>query len=189
MKNRKAKKFGTSGVNQIPVSPIDALVRKLDLLSCEMESRWGMGVLHGLCTAETSAKFMRVKFKLDEAIQTGDYDLVKQHSENLAKGWLKMESEALAAGHAQHPEAWYVASPAADGVEYIICKHRADTARMVALFPAKASSIYALEDIAKIIDRESLINHLSNPVDDKFTEIMKRVTKDDGKPLNDVIPF
>lgn len=190
MKNKKAKKFGSSGLNNIPVSPIDALVKKLDLLSCEMEARWGVGVLHGLCEPETSAKWMRVKFKLDEALLVGDYDLVKQHSENLAKGWLKMEAEAVQAGHDQHVEAWYVASPNANGLEYVVCRHRADTARVVAMYPEKASSVYSLEDIARMIERESLPNHMTKPEEDKFTQILAR--KDNpqkSERLNDEIPW
>ena len=86
----KSKRTGSTNLNQQPISPIDALLRQLDVVAVEMETSWGSGVLHALCTPETSAKFMRVKDALDQAIQGGDYDNVKAKSESLNRGWKKM---------------------------------------------------------------------------------------------------
>jgi hypothetical protein len=189
IKNKKAKKHGITNLTSQPINPIDALVRKLDLVSCEMETIWGAGVLHSLCTSETSAKFMVVKNRLDQSIKENDYDTVKRDSEILMRGWNKMEAEAREAGHKPHgvDSVWYVSSQ--NGLEYIVCKHELDSARLVAAYPKKASSVYTLADIAKMIERESLPNNLSG---DKDTFIKNMIEKKDlgfYKVPNDEIPF
>lgn len=152
MKNR----YGSTRLSETPINPIDALVRSLDLVAVEMETRWGKGVLFSLCNPETAAKFIRVKESLDQAIATGDYDVVKQKSESLKRGWQLMNDEAIANGHKTHPtDIWYVCSPE-KGIEYIVCKHEIDSSRIAAIWPNKASSIYTLADIARMIERQSL---------------------------------
>ena len=141
---------------ETPVSPIDALVRKLDLVAHEMEAKYGAGVLPSICTPETAAKWVRVNDALSDAIGNGDYDTVKAKTESLARGWLKMEEEAKASGYLKMVEAWYVTSPQAQGIEYIVVKNRIDAAIVVAQNPSKAACVYALEDIANLIDKASL---------------------------------
>jgi hypothetical protein len=181
------KRTGTTNLNEQPVSPLDALVRKLDLVAVEMETKWGYGVLHGLCNAETSAKFMKVKLALDDAIRIGDYDLVKAKSESLIRGWQKMEEEAIANGHKTHPtDIWYVCSPE-EGIEYIVCKHEGDSARIAAIWPDRASVIYTLADIARMIENGSLTK-----LGDKMKGCPEKVEKPKswvGELLEDSIPF
>jgi hypothetical protein len=189
IKNRKAKKHGISNLAAQPVNPVDALVRKLDLVSCEMETIWGAGVLHSLCTPETSAKFMVVKDRLDQSIQGNDYDTVKRDSEILIRGWQKIDAEAREAGHKPHgvDTVWYVAGK--DGLEYIICKHELDSARLVAAHPDKASSVYTLADIAKMIERESLPNNLSGDKDTFLKKMMEKKDLVNYQVPIDEIPF
>lgn len=191
MKNKKAKTFGSKNMATIPVSPIDALIKKLDVVACEMETKWGTGVLHALCTPETSAKFIKVAHRLDDAIASGDYDHVKRESEILMRGWKKMEEEAIAAGHGSFPKdrVWYVSHPDAElKIDYIICQHDVDARRLAAMYPQKASSIFTLKDVAEMIKRESLPENLSRDKNDQLKRIF------DNKPvmadlINDEIPF
>ena len=127
--------------------------------------------------------------KLDLAIQSGDYDDVKKRSEVLARGWLKMEEETLAAGHKPHgvDTVWYVAGK--DGLEYIVCKHELDSARLVAAHPDKASSVYTLADIAKMIERESLPNNMTQDSDTFLKRMFEKKAVDNSPMESDEIPF
>lgn len=186
---KKTEKKSLTKFNEQPVSPVDALVRKLDMVAHDMETRWGSGVLHNLCASETSAKFMRVKLALDDAIQGGDYDTVKAKSESLIRGWLKMEQEAKDGGYLKTVEAWYVCDKS--GIEYIVCKHEGDTARMAALYPSRASAIYSLADIARMIENGSVVNCVKPEIKLYEAEI-KQAQNAKGwasEMLQDVVPF
>src|SRR5665213_3354910 len=115
------KKFTRKSVtklDQFPVSPIDAVLKKLDLVAAELETLWGAGVLQNLATPDTVARWLRVKVALDDAITGGDYDTIKAKSESLIRGWQKLEAEAIDAGHDQgkmRDRVWLVCSPEAEG--------------------------------------------------------------------------
>lgn len=190
---RKSKKVGVTKADCIPVSPLDALVRKLDLVACELETRWGYGVLHSLAGSDTAAKWVKVKDKLDDAILGGDYDTVKKYSEMLIRGWEALERETLEAGHKPHgvDTVWFVASPNS-GIEYIICKNDLDAARLVVQWPEKASSVYRLGDLAKMIEAGSLPQNLSKE-DPFMVQIMasrEKLMKRASEPMeSDTIPI
>lgn len=182
----KSSKKSLTKLNEMPISPVDALVRKLDIVALEMETKWGRGVLHGLCTPETSAKFMRVKLALDDAISGGDYDTVKAKSESLIRGWQMMEKEAIEAGHKKGhvTDIWFCCSPQM-GIEYIICKNEMDASRMVAQYPQRASAIHTLADIAKMIEDGSVVN-LEKPRKEELVQKAKSWTEE---LLQDRVPF
>lgn len=182
MKNRKS----ISRFNEQPVSPLDAIIRKLDVVAVDMEAKWGSGVLHGLCTADTSAKFMRVKLALDDAISGGDYDTVKSKSESLIRGWQQMEREAIEAGHkiGHIADIWFCCSPKM-GIEYIICKNEMDASRMVAQYPHRASAVFTLAEVAKMIESGSVVN-LDQPRKD---EIITKSKSWAEEVLGDEVPW
>ena len=185
--SKKIRKAATS-LAETPVSPIDALCKKLDECAYDMETRWGRGVLQSLCTSETSAKWCRVSNKVDTAIQGGDYDTVKSSTESLIRGWKKMEEEAISMGYStkMHGQVWFVCSPEAEGIEYIVCKNELDSARMAALYPAKASSIYTLKDIARMIDAQS-VTKMPKKEREYFTKVNEKMTTEEF--LSDSIPL
>ena len=184
--NTKSKRTGLTKFNEQPISPVDALVRKLDLVALDMETRWGAGVLHSLCTPETSAKFMRVKEALDEAIRGGDYDTVKAKSESLIRGWQKMESEAIEAGHkiGHVTDIWFCCSPNS-GIEYIFCKNELDSSRMAAQYPSRVSAIYTFADIARMIEAGSVVN-IAGP---RKQEVLTKVKSWSEELLSDEVPW
>lgn len=188
---KKLKKLSVSKANEQPASPIDALVRKLDLVAHDAEIAWGQGVLYGLCNPETAAKFMRVKAALDEAIQGGDYDTVKQKSESLIRGWQAMENEAIQAGHEKGhiTNICYVASP--NGIEYILCKNDLDASRAMVQHPDKASAIFTFAQIAEMLENGSLKVFMEPDKENlkKVIGFSKPVLNDIDKVLNDKIPF
>lgn len=180
------KKISNSRFDEMPQNPLDALIRRLDLVAHEMETSWGRGVLHGLCTPETSARFMRVKLALDDAIAGGDYDTVKAKSESLIRGWQALEKEAIEAGHKKGhvTNIWFCASPQS-GIEYIICKNELDSARMAAQWPEKASAIFTLADIVRMIENGSVVN-----IEGKAKEhIVQKAKTWSEELLDDRVPF
>jgi len=184
-KNPMTKRKATTALNVTPISPIDRVVKELDMVACEMETRWGSGTLPQLAAPDTCAKFLRAMKRFDDALESKDYDTVKAAVENLIKGWRKLEQEALAAGHSAQPNAWYVTSPEANGVEYIVAKNELDASLLAARFPTKASSIYTLQQIAALIDSQS-VTKLTPREKSYFRDMAKK----NSDPLpNDEIPW
>jgi len=184
----KSKRNGSTKLDQMPISPLDTLLKKLDLVAHEMEVKWGAGVLQNLATPDTTAKWMRVKDKLDEAIQGGDYDTVKAKVESMIKGWQQLEREALEAGHDQgkmKDQVWMVVSPEAEGIEYIVCKHELDAARMAAQYPAKANVIYTLVQIAKLLDAQSVVKLPAK----ELISMFGKTEKSFSAMIGDSVPF
>lgn len=181
---KKSTRKATTKFDQTPINPIDRILKDLDVVACEMETKYGAGILPNLCAPETSAKFLRVKDALDEAIQSGDYDTVKQKVESLKRGWLKMEQEAKDSGNLEQIEAWYVFDNG--GIEYIVCKHEGDAARMAALHPSKANVIYSLADVARMIQQGSVVNFTKREVDTFKAEIARPSI---GQIIDDEIPY
>ena len=184
----KSKRSSKSGLAEMPISPIDRLLKSLDLVAHEMEVKWGAGVLQNLATPDTTAKWLRVKDKLDEAIQGGDYDTVKTKVESLIRGWQLLEREALEAGHDQgkmRDQVWMVVSPESEGIEYVVCKHELDAARMAAQYPAKANVIYTLTQIAKLLDAQSVVKLPPRELSSMFGKTEKPFSQ----ILDDEIPF
>ena len=182
-----SKRKALTNMAEMPLSPIDALLKKLDLLMVEMESKYGAGLLPTLCSKETAAKFIRVNSSLDAAIKSNDYDTVLLKVESLKKGWLKMEQEAKESGMLKPVEAWYVCSPE-DGIEYIICKHEKDSSLIVAQNPSKASCVYTLSDIATMIENAS-VTRLTPKERQYFKDEAKKSKTAFENYLNDEIPF
>lgn len=180
---KKRSKRAATNLAETPINPLDALVKRLDMVAVEMESKWGSGCLQTLCSPETAAKFMRGSEKLDKAIEQGDYDTVKYAAENLAKGWLKMDQEAI---ELNRPVAqiWYVASPADNEIEYIICRHELDSARIVANEPHRANMVYTLAQVAIMIDNGSV--GLKMRLEPKHVERLKSASEE---LLGDYVPF
>lgn len=180
-----AKRKAVTKLDNIPVSPIDALCKRLDEVASRLETIWGAGVLHTLATPETSAKWCRVRDRFDAAIASGDYDAVKQTSESLTRGWLKLEEEAIAAGHDRERykgQVWYVCDKG--DIEYCVVQNELDAARLAALHPNKASSIYTLQDIVRMIEKNSVVN-LPKEEAKYFNDKAQSLSE----ILNDKIPF
>ncbi len=184
-KGKKHTKRSASRFNETPVNPIDAVIKKLDLVACEMEAKYGAGILPNLCTPETASKFMRINGELGDAIQAGDYDKVVVKTDSLIRGWKRMETEARDSGNLNQIEAWYVSDKG--GIEYIVVKHERDSARMAALYPSRASAIYTFSDIAKMIESGSVVNCVV-PETKLFSEIVKKQSWSE-ELLEDRVPF
>lgn len=185
---KKPPRMAASKLDGIPTSPIDALLKRLDALAAELETRWGAGVLINLVTPETAAKWIRAKEGLDAAIQSQDYDAVKVRMENLMKGWQRLEQEAIESGHEQgkfKEQVWCVASPEANGIEYFVAKNELDAARFVAAFPSKANVTYTLAQIAKLLDAQSVVKLPAKELNAMF----KKTEKPFSEALGDSIPF
>ena len=188
--SKKIKPRSLTKINETPVSPIDALVRQLDIIAHEMELKWGQGCLFGFCKPETAAKFIKVKNALDQAIQIGDYDLVAQKVQSLTKGWHLMEQEALEqeAKKKLMEGVSYVVAPHT-GIEYIVVKNDLMAGRVMALYPNKASAIFTLDQVAEMIEKNSFLK----PELEKeyFNEKIKesKLPKETERLLEDSIPF
>jgi hypothetical protein len=184
---KKVKKLAASDMAEMPISPIDALLKKLDQVAYDLETLWGAGVLQNLATPDTAARWLRVKVALDKAIEGGDYDTIKAKSESLIRGWQKLEAEAIEAGHDQtrmRGKVWVACSPD-NGIEYIICKHELDAARMAALEPQHANVIYTLPQIAKLLDAQSVVNMPKS----HLASIFGKTEKPFSEILEDEIPW
>lgn len=184
MKKSSKSQKSTSGIGRTPISPVDMLIQRLDMVAHEMESKWGAGVLTSLCAPDTSARFLRVAEKLNAAIPENDYDTIKDLTEKLQRGWRKMEAETEEAGHRHDNigQVWY----ASDGgdIEYIICKSPLDAVRIARQMPDKAAMVFALPDIARILKQGAVVNMPTR----EHMDIVKKA-KYDGILPNDDIPF
>lgn len=180
-------KKSSTRLNQIPISPLDALLHRLDEVAFGMEQRWGAGCLTSLCKPETAAKWVRVKEALDQAILGGDYDTVKAKSESLARGWKLMEQEAIEAGHnLPITGIWYVTLE--NGIQYAFAENELKAAQLVARNPAMASSVFTLEHIAEMLSKGS-VDMLNAAHERYLTEEIKQRKIPMGKIIEDEIPF
>ncbi len=183
---KPTRRKASSGLAESPIGPIDALLKSLDLVAANMEAKYGAGILPTLCTPETAGKFIKVNAALTDAIQSGDYDTVKAKVESLKRGWLKLEEEAIASGYLKTIEAWYVVSPN-DGVEYAFVRNEADAAILAAQMPKKASSIFTLADLARMLENGS-VTRLTKPEKNYFGKVLKEQSETEEK-LDDEIGF
>lgn len=148
---------------------INRWIDRLDEVARSVESRWGIDRLHKLVSPETQVKWERHVSKLNDAILSHDLTAVADLVQGAIRGYAALEKEAVNLGAAKnHPDVWDVRSD--DGTHYRICKTRTD-----ANFWANQPNVivYALEEVARILDASQLKNQAS------FKEVKKHTNKTD----------
>jgi len=93
---------------------------RLDAVTREYESRWGVARLDKLVSTATNEKWQRQWAKISAAIMANDHVTLAGLVGGTVRGWVALEQEAVALGHKpQERDLWYVS---VDGVEYVIAK-------------------------------------------------------------------
>lgn len=167
-----------------PLSPLDALVYRLDAVAYEIEAKWGTDVIWQLADATLAGKFMRALDKLDEAIKADDYDATSTNVDNCIKGWRAMDASATKNGYVpDSAKCRKVKSPG--GVYYVFCATDLESAQHVASNPVDAPITFSLGQAAAALERMSVLYNQSN-------EAIRGITDDAPKlkPIGrDEIPF
>jgi hypothetical protein len=91
---------------------IQALVQSVDLLTDQMERKWGVGRLRLLVEDALRERFDRQWRKWQAAYAAQDIEAVRAHSEAMRRAWAALDQAATVAGHQPlAPEVWETRMP------------------------------------------------------------------------------
>jgi hypothetical protein len=125
-----------------------AYIDGADQVAVEMESKWGVGRLRLLVTAELTEKFDRQRYLYNQAIWHGDLEAVRREAARMATAWRALDKAAATAG--KNPiarQVWEV--PLADGTVAALVPDNAHAAQVAG--EGRKIAVYTLEEIGRLL--------------------------------------
>lgn len=140
---------------------VDMLLSPLNRVAKELEEKWGLDRLPGLVNEDLTERFAAAAQKLGDAIATKDQGRIKERAEIMRRGWIKLDTEAEAAGHEpwQQPDVWEGQRP--DGKTFLLSK---DKSTAIQAGREKGLGVWTLDEIGRLLE------HFDK---DGFTQAMK----------------
>ena len=128
------------------IDPVmQAALDPLDRTAAAMESLWGVSRLESLVSPETAARFASARRKLNQAIRAKDPNLAASRASVLQRGWITLDAEARALGHAPDAIDVWCVPHAPTAKWYAICRHAKDVDKARQLHPDH--TVIALTDL------------------------------------------
>jgi hypothetical protein len=156
-----------------------------DRVAIDMERKWGIGGLPGLVSPSLADKYAKALGYLNDAIGSGDHQRIATEGENCAKGLLRMDAEATAAGHQPNPpEVWQIV---VGGRVCALVREMTDWPKVAARHPGM--TIYSLQEVANAL---ACYGQTVVAVKDAFPGAEVTATRPKSqlaKDLEDEIPF
>lgn len=155
-----------------------AAIDEADAVAAEMEFRWGVGRLRLLVPTEFREKFDRQRYLFNCAVWHGDLEAVKREASRMANAWRALGKAADDANaNPIDPSVWE--TTLADGTVVGIARTAAHA--HAAIPEGRRMAIYTLEEIAKLLEANSLVSMVKTAFPGAAVEKATQVPSD---PLN-----
>ena len=155
----------------------------VDIVARGMEMKWGVDRLPRLVSKELRDKFKTQKNAFDEAIMSNDAHRIERVGEAMRRAWVALDAAATKDGQtplsdsiwtAKHPKTGEVVTVIRDGAEIVDVKEA-------------GGRLFTLEELVKFVPAE--VMRLKESFYSCTVSEVKSKPVDDGKELNDEIPF
>jgi hypothetical protein len=127
---------------------IQGLVQSVDVLTDEMERKWGVGRLRLLVSDDLRERFDRQWCKWQAAYAARDLTAVRAHSEAMRRAWAALEAEAKDANHAPlAPEIWEARMP--DGTVLAVVRTQQEAHSLAR--DGRECKVWTLDEVGRVI--------------------------------------
>jgi len=158
---------------------------RLDQIQIEYEARWGVAKLPTLISPELREKWEGQLQKVFKAKEENRLQDLMALVDGCARAYKIMEDEAMSRGHKPYEcEMWDIKHPDT-GQVYRIVKNNYDAG----IAPKDNALVYTREEVARILESKSLMNHVKNVFPDSTVVKVFKTEKEDESFFNDNIPF
>ena len=174
-------------LGNVVAEAIHHALKPLDRTATDMELKWGCDRLPGLVSPATASLFGSAKAKLDAAIESNDPQETLRRANVMARGWVKMDTEATGRGHkALSPQIW--CHTTSKGFKVAVARSEADAIKSIRSMPElEGVAVYSLDEIAHILSAQA--NSLVDAAKKAFPESVVTDVRPKRKKFDDEIPF
>lgn len=174
-------------VTRLPDDPLAPVIQAYDAAVVGYETKWGMDTLPALVSDDLATRFAAAKDALDEAIQSGDVERVRQAASRMVAGYKALDVAATKNGY--QPASVKCIRGFHGHTVISICETDADASMYVAHYPHLAPVTFSADQIARWFQQESesMIAVALNS-GSKLASYTAASTLDGRKPPNDPLP-
>ena len=155
----------------------------VDIVARGMEMKWGVDRLPRLVSKELRDKFKTQKNAFDEAIMSNDAHRIERVGEAMRRAWVALDAAATKDGQTPLSDSIWTAKPPKPGEGVPVIR---DGAEIVDVKEA-GGRLFTLEELVKFVPAE--VMRLKESFYSCTVSEVKSKPVDDGKELNDEIPF
>ena len=156
-------------------------IHRLDQKALAMEAKWGVGNLCKYASPDMKEKWNSQSNKLNDAVESGEYHVVRNLIDGTIRGWDVLESQAIDAGYKPvAPD--YMEVRLDNGFHLRIAKNTSEARQCT----AQGVHVWSIQEIARVIEKDFT---LVNIIKEKFEGAeVKEVTEPFNFKKGDDIP-